>query len=497
MSTVSYYIKTDRSSWWVRRYVWFVTLLIGIGGQFVPALGLLVPPIMAALILMSLFKGKYWCGNFCPHGSFFDQVIMPISRNNKIPTILKARPLIAAVFIFFIANMSFRFWNILQHMGDAPLWEQAGFVFANTYLMVLLVGGLIGVVVNSRTWCQFCPMGTMETIFYKLGKKLGLTNQYDEKVTIEHPGLCHSCGKCARVCPMQLEPYRNFSDNHQFEDEKCIRCYTCVNNCPASILHMVSEEKTKEIRENVSLKGFEEAKYYSARIKSIEELTKEVRQYTFQLEQPSEMAFIPGQFLLVEIMPEIEMYRAYTISGANKDNTEVSVTVKKLQDGYGTNILFENFKEGDRIAIKGPMGQELQVDHTSSELLFIANGIGVTPFVATVQKFFQQEEANGEKYRGNATMLYGVRYEEDLVYDDLFEQVAEKHDNFYYYRILSRPRTGNYPKGYVSDLLENMEIKPETKAYICGTPKMAKDVKQILADKGVPSENIHYEDFGL
>ncbi|ACB84498.1 4Fe-4S binding protein [Natranaerobius thermophilus] len=238
MSTASYFIKTNRSFSLIRKYAWFVTLLIGVGGQFLPQLGLLVPFIMIALIVMSLFKGKYWCGNFCPHGSFFDQLILPISRNVRIPNFLKSKLVIAAVFLLFIINLSIRFVIIIQQMGTEPLTHRLGFMFANTYLMVLLVGGLLGVVINARTWCQFCPMGTMESIFYKLGKKLGLTKKFDEKVTIEHPDLCHSCGKCSRVCPMQLEPHKNFSENHQFEDERCIRCYTCVNNCPAKILQM-------------------------------------------------------------------------------------------------------------------------------------------------------------------------------------------------------------------------------------------------------------------
>ncbi len=59
----------------ISQYAWIVALLIGIGGQFLPQLGLLVPFIMITLIVMSLFKGKYWCGNFCPHGSLFDNLI--------------------------------------------------------------------------------------------------------------------------------------------------------------------------------------------------------------------------------------------------------------------------------------------------------------------------------------------------------------------------------------------------------------------------------------
>ncbi len=241
--SVPFYLKTNRSFSAIRRYAWIFTVLIGLGGQFVPALGLLVLLIMIALVGMSLFKGKYWCGNFCPHGSFFDNLLQPISRHVKIPQFLRSRLLVAAVLLFFIYNMTNRFVRVYGLLGTDSFYERLGFIFANTYLMVLLVGGLLAVVINPRTWCHFCPMGTMQTIFYKLGKALGLTKKTDQKVTIKHPELCHSCGKCARVCPMQLTPYLEFSANHQLGNESCIRCYTCVYNCPAGILQMANKQK--------------------------------------------------------------------------------------------------------------------------------------------------------------------------------------------------------------------------------------------------------------
>lgn len=256
---VSYYIKTDRAFTPVRKYAWILTILIGIGGQFLPALGLLVPFIMVALVAMSLIKGKYWCGNFCPHGSLFDNLLQPLSRNSKIPAILRSRFVIAAVLLFFMFNLGSRFVNIYGAMGTAEFHERLGFIFANTYLMVLLVGGLLAVTINSRTWCQFCPMGTMQLFFYRLGKALGLARKADEKVTVAHSDLCHSCGRCARVCPMQLAPYLNFSESYQLEDERCIRCYTCVNNCPAGILHLANAQKAAQLKNSVSLDGFDNA----------------------------------------------------------------------------------------------------------------------------------------------------------------------------------------------------------------------------------------------
>ncbi len=493
---VSFYIKTNRAFSTVRQYAWLITLLIAIGGLFIPYLGLLVPFIMAALILMSLFKGRYWCGNVCPHGSLFDQVLQPLSRQVKIPAVLRSRTVIILVLLFFMFNLGRNFYGALTRveLGSVQLYEQLGVIFSNTYLVVLLAGGLLAIAVNTRTWCQFCPMGTFQLIFYRLGKVLGINHHTDEKVSVEHPELCHSCGKCARVCPMQLTPYLHFSENNQLEDEKCIRCFTCVNNCPAGILHMANRSRAEELNQNVNLDGFNEARFYKAQIKTIRELKEDIKEYTFKLEEPPAMSFAPGQFVLVEIDESIKMFRAYTISSSSPDSSEISITVKKLEDGYGTNILFHRFQEGDNLTVKGPMGRELRVDTSAPELLFIANGIGITPFVSSAQALFERGDT---RFEGRATLLYGARHEEDLVYEGYFSDVSEKHHRFNYYRVLSRPRTDHYKKGYVTDLLNEIDIPPETLVYICGTPVMASDAKKLLKGKGVPEKNIFYENFGV
>ena len=490
----SFYINTNRAFSPVRRYIWILTLLIGVGGQFWPLIGLLVPVIMAALILTSLFKGKYWCGNFCPHGSFFDNLLLPISRHGRIPGFLRSLPVVAIVLVFFLFNMGRRFWHVYAEIEPGAIWEQMGLIFSTTYLVVLIVGGLLAVAVSSRTWCQFCPMGTIQHIFYKLGKAIGLAQKTDHRVTIEHPELCHSCGKCARVCPMQLYPYLNFSENHMLEDEECIRCNTCVKNCPAGILHLTTPQEAEKIKRNASLDGFAEADYYEAQIKEIKEIKEDVRQYTFELLNSAQMIFTPGQFVLVEIDSNIKMFRAYSISASQDDHTEITITVKKLPDGYGTNLLFENFREGDLVTLKGPMGKDIRIDPTGKELMFISNGIGVTPFVSAVQSFFDYRHYN---FDGKVTLLYGARYEEDLVYDDYFEYMARQNENLDYYKVLSRPRTDKYPKGYVTDVIKELSPSPETRVYICGTSAMANQAIEQLVAKGVPENNIFYEDFGL
>jgi NAD(P)H-flavin reductase/ferredoxin len=492
MKRPNYFIKTERTFSVIRKSAWIVTLAVAVGGQFYPLLGLLVPFIMAALIGMSLVKGRYWCGNYCPHGSFFDFLLLPVSRNKKIPALFTSKITVVLFFLFFMFNLTRKLVMVFSNAGAVPVLNRVGMVFSTTYLMVLVAGGLLAVLVNPRTWCQFCPMGSIQTLSYKLGKVIGLAETRDEKITVEHADLCHSCGKCARVCPMQLAPFKEFNDeNTQFQDERCIKCSTCVENCPAAILKLATAEQSRVLQEQADLDGFEESAVYAAEIKAINQLSKDVREYVIRLIEPSTMKLIPGQFVLLQI--DEQLSRAYTVSSVNREGTEIGITVKRLEDGYGTNKLFAGFKAGDTVQLKGPMGKALRIDHRKKKLLFVANGIGITPFAAAAQSLLEYRDQYD--FSGEITLLYGVRYKEDLIYDELFTRLARKHPNFHYYKTLSREDSSDARKGYVTNILNEIELDAETTVYICGTKAMADDIQKILLEKGVPREAISYEDF--
>lgn len=115
--------------------------------------------------------------------------------------------------------------------------------------MVLITGGLAAVLINPRTWCQFCPMGTIQKLSHKLGKILGIAEKTEKKVTIEDIDKCRKCGLCSRVCPFQLTPYLEFGEDNQFHDINCIKCGTCIVNCPAKILSLKTKEEAANLKE--------------------------------------------------------------------------------------------------------------------------------------------------------------------------------------------------------------------------------------------------------
>ncbi len=241
-------IKTNRTFTWLRRYAWVFTLTVAFGGLWEPKLGLLVIPVILGLLLVSFFRGRYWCGNICAHGSLFDVVFLPLSRNQTIPAFFRSKVTSLLFLSWFAFSLTRKLLRAFAAFGTMEFLDKVGFVFVTSYLMVTIVGGLLSIFITPRTWCHFCPMGLMQKSSYRLGQLFGVTKRTDKKITIADKDKCLSCGKCARVCPMQLQPYLDFSLGDRFDHPDCIRCNTCVYSCPIQILSLSTEQEAQEIR---------------------------------------------------------------------------------------------------------------------------------------------------------------------------------------------------------------------------------------------------------
>jgi len=409
---------------------------------------------------------------------------MPLSRNTKIPGILKSRVMQATVFVWFMYNLGSKFIRVSALWGSMLFWDRLGFVFVASYLMVTIVGGTLALVFTPRSWCQFCPMGTMQTLMYKLGKALGWTRKHDRKITASAMDKCHKCAKCARVCPFQLEPYNEFSDKNQFDHEACIRCLTCVQNCPAHILTLSTEAEALQITQSADVTGYDKRQTIRAEIANITELTLDTREYTFRFIEPTLVKYLPGQFFLVKIQDGPEIFRAYSISGMAAER-EVRVAIKRIPQGYGTGIIFDSFVEGAEVILEGPMGKELLVDPAADKVLLVAGGIGITPFIPILQDLAQKSRS--------AKLVYGVNTLEDLIFDDTLSALAQETPQIDYLKVVANPPRGYTGlTGFVTDAIKNLNLTGY-KVYMCGSKGMVDATTKTLISLGVLEENIFAE----
>lgn len=194
---------------------WILIVFLALG-WFYPAIGVAALVCMLAPVALAPFRGRYWCGNFCPRGSFYDRIVAKFSPQRPVPAIFRSKAFRIMMVITIMTVFSFQTYYA---WGDAAA---VGMVFLRLILITTIVGIVLGLIYHHRTWCAFCPMGTMANWFS--GPKMPLN--------IEHN--CVSCGLCAKACPMGLVPHS--AKGAAFSHGDCLKCGQCIPVCPKAAI---------------------------------------------------------------------------------------------------------------------------------------------------------------------------------------------------------------------------------------------------------------------
>lgn len=198
---------------------WIFLVFIGVGLIY-PVIGLIAIVCMLAPVLLAPYKGRYWCGNFCPRGSFYDHILAKFSPNKPIPPFFRTKGfrtfMVLVIMTVFSVQMVYA-WGDLSAMGA---------VFVRIIFVTTIIGVLLGLMYHQRTWCSFCPMGTLAS--WVSAKKKPLPLVVDSS--------CVSCKLCTKACPLQLSPYMSKGSNEGFTHSDCLKCNRCVEKCPKKAL---------------------------------------------------------------------------------------------------------------------------------------------------------------------------------------------------------------------------------------------------------------------
>jgi ferredoxin-NADP reductase len=241
------------------------------------------------------------------------------------------------------------------------------------------------------------------------------------------------------------------------------------------------------------------AQSYTATFAEILQPTPDVRLFRMTLDGYSEIIpFQAGQFIQF-IAPVREknnpektkkIIRSYSVASPPEEKRFLEFCIKLVLDGAFTPTLW-NYREGDKIEMRGPYGKFVVPEPVDHDLVFIAAGTGIAPFWSMIGHLLK---AGVER---NIVLVFGVRYEDDVLYENEFKRLAAEYPNFKAVFTLSRPRRPAEwwgETGYVQSLLEKHVKNPlHTKAYICGlTPMIEQSVAQ-LEKIGFTTDRIHYE----
>lgn len=172
-----------------------------------------------AKIFGPLVFGRGWCGYACWTAMILD--ILPF-KTPKAPRKNwgTVRYLVFGVSLAFVSLLF-----ILQIPDKEKIMRQS-FIIGN--LLYYMVGiAMAYICKDNRAFCKYvCPI----TVFLKPASYFALF-----RITVDEK-KCISCGKCERICPMNVEVPNN--SRKKKNATECILCMKCVEECPRNALKL-------------------------------------------------------------------------------------------------------------------------------------------------------------------------------------------------------------------------------------------------------------------
>ena len=242
-------------------------------------------------------------------------------------------------------------------------------------------------------------------------------------------------------------------------------------------------------------------KWYDSHITKIETETPATKRFWVEVQGDEAINFEAGQFVTMDLPisdKRLKRWRSYSI--ANAPNTEGGrelefCIVKAENSTGGSKFFFEEAAIGTPIRFKGPDGTfTLKQPLDNRDLVFICTGTGIAPFRSMIWDIYKHQIP----YK-SIHLIFGTRYEKDILYRAEFEELEKKLHNFRYDVVLSREPNWKGWKGYVHEIYmhEYYEKRPDVDFYICGWSNMIDDVvAKLMIDLGYDKSQIHYELYG-
>lgn len=196
----------------------------------------------------------------------------------------------------------------------------------------------------------------------------------------------------------------------------------------------------------------------------------------------NKMIFTPGQFAFfvfkgINNNPESH---PFSLSSSGSEN-DLKITVKNLGD-YTSEL--KNLKINDEVVIDGPYGNFSYKNVDSNNQIWIAGGIGITPFLSMAKSLDSMY---------NVDLYYSVKENKEAVYIKSLQDIALNMSNFKF-NLWTAKEKGYINGKYVSDMSNGLESKD---IFLCGPPMFMESLRKQFISLGVDNKKIHYENFNL
>jgi ferredoxin-NADP reductase len=215
----------------------------------------------------------------------------------------------------------------------------------------------------------------------------------------------------------------------------------------------------------------------------------------FLFEKPEGFSFQPGQyggFTLIDPkeMDDRGITRRFSILSTPEDK-HVAIAIRCIQPSAFKRVL-STLPIGQEIKFAGPTGSFVLHADKTTPAVFIAGGIGITPFYSMIR------DATFHQSTQPIFLFYGNHQIADAAFLDELNYLQQQNPYFKMIPVLDKPDVQWHGEvGFINHILINKYIRDlsEPIFYVCGSPGMVTVIQETLAEMGIDEDKIRVEDF--
>lgn len=203
--------------------------------------------------------------------------------------------------------------------------------------------------------------------------------------------------------------------------------------------------------------------------------------FVFKCSQPS--SWKAGQHGIISFSGKLEggSWRGFSIASSPEDeNLMISTRIPDKPSAFKKALM--DLKPGDQLTMRGPFGP-FYLDGSRRPVVFIASGIGITPYRALILFSIAHQDQAPREIR-----LLHSDDRSEYAYKEEFDEIASRY--------------GFVKAAYVSSTILPEKIESTLNElgndacyYVSGPNKMVAAIKKMLTDKGIVKGNIKHEVF--
>ena len=217
----------------------------------------------------------------------------------------------------------------------------------------------------------------------------------------------------------------------------------------------------------------------------------------FRFDKPAGWVFKAGQFLDMTLLKPAETdaegnTRTFSIASAPHENTLMVAT--RMRDTAFKRVL-KTMPIGTAVKIEGPSGDLTLPDDSARPVVFLAGGIGITPFRSMLV------QAAHQKLPHRLFLFYSNRRPEDAPFLQELQALEKENPRYTLIATMSEMaashRSWTGETGLIDQAMLSRHLSGAVSPlyYIAGPPGMVKALHAVLAKQSVNDGDIHAEEF--